>query len=118
MINGGAPIQYFKLEKSARQGDVVSTYWFLLCLEFTLVKNNKDIKSLNILGNTFLYTTYAGNTKELQNTISLFSSLSGLKPNLSKREVSRIGGLKGVGVKVTVCGIKGIYLSKDVIKIL
>ena len=61
---------------------------------FTIVKNNKDIKSLKVLGNTFLYTAYGddtifflkslGSIKELLNKISLFSSFSGLKPNLSK----------------------------------
>ena len=54
VINGGVTTQYFKLEKSARQGDSVSAYLFIL---FTIVKNNEDIKSLKILGNTFLYTT-------------------------------------------------------------
>ena len=79
-----------------------------------------------MLGNTFLYTAYANDTtfflknlgsiKEFLNTISLFSSFSGLKPNLSKCEVAGIGLLKGV--KVTVCGIKCIDLTKDAIKIL
>ena len=57
-----------------------------------------------------------GSIKELLNTISLFSSFSGLKPNLSKCEVVGIGLLKGV--KVAVCGIKCIDSTKDVIKIL
>ena len=93
---------------------------------FTIVKNNKDIKRLKILGNTFLYTAYAddttfflknlGSIKELLNTVSLFSSFSGLKPKLSKCEVAGIGLLKGL--KVAVCEIKCIDLTKDVIKIL
>ena len=84
------------------------------------------MKSLKILGNTFLYTAYAddttfflenlGSIKELLNTISLFSSFSGLKPNLSKCKVAGIGLLKGV--KVAVCGIKCIDLTKNAIKIL
>ena len=59
--NGGVTTQYFKLEKGVRQGRPVSAYLFILCLEvlFKTVKNNKDIKSLKILGNTFLYTAYA-----------------------------------------------------------
>ena len=59
-------------------------YKFILCLEilFTIVKNNKDIKSLRFFGNTFIYTTYAddstfvlkklGSIKELLNTISFY----------------------------------------------
>ena len=101
---------------------------FILCLEilFTIAKNNKDIKSLKILGNTFLYTAYADDTtfflknlspiKELLHTISLFSSLSGLKPNLSKCEAAGIGLLNRI--KVAVCGIKCTDLTKDAIKTL
>ena len=128
VINGGVTTQYFKLEKSALQGDPVSAYLFILCSEilFTIVKNNKDIKSLKILENIFLYTAYADDTtflfknldsmKELLNTISSYSSFSGLKPNLSKFEVAGIGLLKGV--KVAVCRIKCIDLTKDAIKVL
>ena len=77
-------------------------------------------------GNTFLYTAYAddatfflrnlGSIKGLLNKISLYSSFLALKPNLSKCEVDGIGLLKGV--KVAVCGIKCIDLTKDAIKIL
>ena len=76
--------------------------------------------------NTFLYTTYAGDStfflkdknsiKELLNTINYFSSFTGLKPNLSKCEVARIGALKGI--KVAICGIKCIDLTKEAIKVL
>ena len=52
----------------------------------------------------------------MPNTISLFSSFSGLKRNLSKCEVARIGLLNGV--KVAVRGMKCIDLSNDAIKIL
>ena len=45
VINGGITTQYFKLEKGAQQGDPVSAYLFILCLEtlFTLIKNKKNI---------------------------------------------------------------------------
>ena len=57
-----------------------------------------------------------GSIKELLNAISLYSSFTGLKPNLSKCEVAGIGLLKGL--KEAVCGIKCIDLTKDAIKIL
>ena len=53
--------------------------------------------------------------KELLTTIPLFSSFSGLKQNLLKCEAG-IRLLKVV--KVAVCGIKCIDLTKDAIKIL
>ena len=64
VINGGVTTQYFKLEKSAPLGDPVSAYLFILFLEilFTIVKNNKGIKNLKNLGNTFLYIAYADGT--------------------------------------------------------
>ena len=49
------------------------------------------------------------------NTINYFSSLTGLKTNLSKCEVARIGAVKEV--KVAICGIKCIDLTKEAIKI-
>ena len=75
--------------------------------------------------NTFLYTAYADDStfflkdknsiKELLNTIIYFSSFTGLKPNLSKCEVAGIGALKGV--KVAICGIKCIDLTKEATEI-
>ena len=110
-----------------QQGDTVSACLFILCLEmlFTIVKNNKDIKSLKTLRNTFLYTAdaddttfflkYFGSIKELLNKIYLFSSFSVLKLKLSKYEVARIGLLKGVkdAIKIT-----GFFLCVCIIKIL
>ena len=54
VINEGVTTQYFKLEKRTQQGDLVSTDLLISCLEmlFMIVKNNKDIKSLKIPGNT------------------------------------------------------------------
>ena len=95
VIYGGVTTQYFKIEKGAQQGDPVSAYLFILCLEilFKIVENNIDIKSHKILESTFLYTSHAddmtfflknlGSIKELLNTSSLFLLFSGLKPNLS-----------------------------------
>ena len=61
VINKGVTKQYFQLEKGTRQDDPISAYFFISCLEilFTNFKNNEDIKSLNILRNTLLYTAYA-----------------------------------------------------------
>ena len=70
--------------------------------------------------NTFLYTAYADDStfflkdknsiKELLDTINYFSSFTNLKPNLSKCEMAGIDALKGI--KVAICGIKCIDLTK------
>ena len=106
--NGGITSKYFKLEKAVRQGDLVSAYLFILCLEilFILIKNKRNIKGIKMFENTFVHIAYADDStfflkdknsmKELLNTINYYSSFTGLKPNLSKCEVADIGVLKRV----------------------
>ena len=97
VVNGRITTKYFNFEKGAQQGNHVSAYLFILCLEiiFTFLKDKNSIK-------------------ELLNTINYFPSFMVLKPNVSKCEVARIGALKGV--KVAICGIKCIDLTKEAIK--
>ena len=63
-MNRGKTTKYFKLARSAWQGDPISAYFFILVLEifFTFVKNNPKVKVLNILRHEFLYTDYADDT--------------------------------------------------------
>ena len=61
IINGGNTTRYFHIERGAHQGDPILAYIFILALEvfLFLVRNNKDIKGLNIFDDLFLYTAYA-----------------------------------------------------------
>ena len=55
-ISGGNTTHYFHLERGARQGDLISAYIFILALEVLsfLVRNNKDIKGLNIFDHLYI----------------------------------------------------------------
>ena len=91
-----------------------------------LIKNNKNVNGIILFEITFLYTAYADDStffkkdkasvKELLNMVNYFSSFTSLKPNLSKCEVAGIGAL--TGVKLAICGIKCIELTKEAIKVL
>ena len=82
-------------------------------------------KAIKMFENTFLSIAYADDStfflkdknsfKEFMNTFNYFSSFTDLKLNLSKYEVGGIGALKGV--KVAICGIKCIDLTKEAIKV-
>ena len=84
------------------------------------------MKGLNIFDHCYLHFAYADNTafflkdvnfiKEMVKSFHIFSSFSGLRPNLIKYENAGINVLKGV--KVAVYGIQCLDLVLDTIKIL
>ena len=126
--NGGHTTNYFKLEKGARQGNPISGYLFILALEifFIMIKTNKNTHGLNIFDHECLYTAYAddttfflegiGSIKVVSNDLQCFSSFSGLRPNFTKCEIAVIGVVKSV--KVALCGMKCLDLTKECIKVL
>ena len=93
---------------------------------FSLIKANPDIEGLQFFSHTFLYSAYADDTTfflrneksatEVIKTFDKFSLFSGLKINNAKCEIAGIGVKKGV--KMALCGMDFIDLTKDVIKTL
>ena len=78
-IISGGKTKYFKLERATQQGDPFSAYLFLLLLEifFVFIKNNPNVKGLNIFKHEFLYTACANDTTFfLKNAKSLIDLMS------------------------------------------
>ena len=127
VINGGTTTKYFPLGRRAHQGNPISAFLFVLALEilFILIKSKPEIEGMTIFDYNYLYSAYADDkTFFLKNIISVkhmvdtscFSYFSGLKPNLTKSEITGIGVLKEV--QVAVCGMRCIDLNVDMLKIL
>ena len=83
--------KYFKLERGARQVDPIPAYFLILVSEifFIFVKNNPEIKGLNIFKNEFLYTAYVDDTnfflKDRNYIIEFINELNAFsKPNKTK----------------------------------
>ena len=107
IIQCGRFSEKFHIERGCRQGDPISPYLFLLASEllFQLIKNNPDIKGINVGGFEIKMAQFADDTTLLLdgshrsllkalNTIELFGSLSGLKMNSEKTKVIWLGSKK------------------------
>ena len=106
---------------------------FILCLFilfyvylnlFILIKNDPNIKGIEIFEYCYLYTAYADDTtfslKDENSIVHLskkwIPDFSGLEPNTTKCEVAEIVVLKGV--QVALGGMKCIDVRNEAIKIL
>ena len=118
VINGGFATHYFILKRSARQGDPISAYLFIIAWEVlsALIKNKVDMKGIDLYDHTFLFTAYADDStfflKDISSvkmsveTFKEFSCFSGLKLNIAKCEIASLGPLKGI--LEAVCGLKAV----------
>ena len=91
-----------------------------------MIRNNPDIKGLNILGFEYKLSAYADDATcilanedsivAILNTFGIFSKFVGLSLNESKCEVCGIGAKRGVTVALS--GLKSIDLNNECISIL
>ena len=112
-INGGNATKYFHLERGARQVDPILTYIFILALEVLYFSSTFFIHSLCRWYKFFVENKES--IEELVKTFTLFSSFLVLKPNIFKYEICGLGPLKGV--KMAVCRMQSVDLTRDAIKI-
>ena len=113
IINNGYISETFNLERGVRQGDPLSPYLFILAAEplATSIKNNPEIKGININGFNSIISQFADDTaftldgteKSLLNTLLTlrdFGKLSGLEMNNDKTKAIWFGSKKKCKMKL------------------
>jgi len=101
--NNGISSSYFKINCGVRQGDPLSSYLFILCVEVmsrTIIQN-KNIRGISVGDQELKLLQYADDTtavlKDEQSVnvflreVKKFGTLSGLKLNMSKTEAIWLG---------------------------
>ena len=105
--NAGFISDFFNVNRGVRQGCPLSPYLFILCIEVLSATLNKDqeIKGIEINGKEFKSTMFADDAtfamdgslksfKKLLKILEDFKLISGLKLNINKTIILRIGSLR------------------------
>ena len=113
VVVNGHTSSFFDIFRGCRQGDPLSPYIFIICAEILalLLKQNKNIKGIQIDGVEFLIGQYADDTsitldgteKSLKHTmlvLKFYAKVSGLGCNIEKTRVIWFGSKKGSSHKL------------------
>ena len=127
-MNNNFSTGYFKIDCGTRQGDPLSTYVFILCLEIFIIQVRSDtsIRGFRYNGMEKKLMAFADDTtflvrdtqslRRMLNLAKYFQEYSSLKFNVKKCEACWIGRAKGQSSKPIQC--KWINLNQNSIKIL
>jgi hypothetical protein len=127
ILNFGSTTNWVQLSKSARQGDPVSAYLFILVLEVLLAKLRSKVEKIESVKKDFKvgascfaddFTGFPKNKEQLMLTLQIvddFGPISGLRVNKDKSEVVELGETaEGCGLKIqNEVKITGIWFAKD-----
>ena len=116
MQNAGFMSNFFSISQGVRQGCPLSLYPLILCIEIfsaTLLKES-EITGIKINGIEFKSTMVAddatfamnGSLKSFQKLICIlddFNLISGLKLNVNKTKILRVGSLKYTNIQHLEC---------------
>ena len=111
IVNGQAS-SWFNIERGCRQGNPISPYIFVLCVEIlaVMIRENDDIKGITINNVEHKISQYADDTEftlagdrnSFENCLSVldtFGKKSGLFMNIEKTSVMWLGNMKNSSLK-------------------
>ena len=127
-MNGGISTGYFDIGRGVRQGDPLSPFLFILCIETLahMIRNNHRVKGISFGNRKVRQVLYADDItlfvsdldsiKEIKLIFDGFHKISGLKLYKDKTFILPLGSMVSsdmftLGKKVEVIKILGIYFS-------
>ena len=132
VLNGGNSTGYFKVEKGVRQGDPLSPYLFILCIEILAHRirmddhirglhfGKKEVKLVLYADDMTLLLEDVESVRKLEGIFESFRQISGLKLNKEKTKLLFLGCRLNdttnfpFGQRVNFIKILGVFFALDV----